>query len=170
MHHDLPLVPVADASGTVAELKLFSVPASGWWLIAVAASLLFVVGMRPLAFKKDPSETQEQFEQRKRRNTWLFPVGAPLALAAILATNLLRPEAAPPILFLYSVALVAVLAAVLPVLPRIYRQHEDRQRHEPGAKAKADTFTMVWITAVLCTAVVGAVLALMATPFGMRHR
>ncbi|RSO12856.1 hypothetical protein DMH18_04920 [Streptomyces sp. WAC 06783] len=147
-------------------MTLFSIPESGWWAIALGASLLFIISMRAAILK---SQTREMSEQQKRRGRWLFYVVLPLGLAVTLATNLLRPERTPSLLFMYSVALVSLPLATLPVLPRITRRYNAQQQERPGTPFTVDALTAVWAIVVLGGAAMGAALALMTTPYGWRH-
>ncbi|MFF6874052.1 hypothetical protein ACFY9S_01690 [Streptomyces sp. NPDC012474] len=85
---------------------------------------------------------------------------------ALLATNLLRPEPAPEILFLYSVAFASIPIALFPVRARILRAYVAQQQN-PDIKMKPDRLAMVWIVGFLCTVLLVAVLALLTTRYDM---
>ncbi len=145
---------------------LFSIPESGWWMIAVAATAFFMVSMPALGKgMKLPDEVRSTLEQQKRRGKWAFYLLTPVAAAAVLATNLLRPEPAPAILFMYSVVLASIPIALFPVRARMVKDYIAQQQN-PDIKIKPDRLTMAWVVGFLSTVLLGAVLALMATPYG----
>ncbi|GAU70637.1 glycosyltransferase [Streptomyces sp. NBRC 110611] len=147
---------------------LFSIPESGWWLIAVATTVLFVIGMRMLGTgMKLPEELQNTVKRPSKRAKWTAYLLTPVGLGAILATNLIRPEPTPSILFLYSVACVSVPVALLPVRGRMLKDYIAQQQN-PDVKIKPDRLTVAWVVCSLSTVILVAVLALMMTPYGMR--
>ncbi|MFI7499130.1 hypothetical protein ACIBVL_11570 [Streptomyces sp. NPDC049687] len=144
---------------------LFSIPESGWWLIAVAATVFFMISMPALAKgMKLPDEMRSTLE-RNRTGRWAFYLLTPVAATAVLATNLLRPEPAPAILFLYSVAFASIPIALFPVRARMLKDYIAQQQN-PDIKIKLDRLTMAWVAGFLSTVLLVAVLALMATSYG----
>ncbi|WP_410534762.1 hypothetical protein [Streptomyces sp. KL2] len=149
------------------EKMLFSVPESGWWLIALAATAFFMIGMRALIHgMRLPDEPRSAWERQSRRRRQAFYLVTPVFAAAVLAVNLLRPGPAPELLFLYSVAFVSVPVALFPVRARVLRDYIAQQQN-PGATAGPDRLTMAWITGFLCTVILVAVFALPATRYDM---
>ncbi|GAA2432310.1 hypothetical protein GCM10010405_14090 [Streptomyces macrosporus] len=70
---------------------LFSIPESGWWLIALAATAFFMIGMQALTNStKLPDEPRSVWEQQSRRRKRAFHLVPPVFAAAVLAINLLR--------------------------------------------------------------------------------
>ena len=147
---------------------LFSIPESGWWLIAVTATAFFMIGIRALPVgMRLPDELRRTIEQRSKRGKWMFYFLIPVLLAAVLGTNLLRPEPAPAILFLYSVVLASIPVALFPVRGRMLKDYITQQQN-PDIKIKPDRLTMTWIAGFMSTVMLVAVLALMTTEYGMR--
>ncbi|MGW5118240.1 hypothetical protein ACWEQ8_22820 [Streptomyces noursei] len=150
---------------------LFSISGSGWWLIAVAATAFFLIGLFVLcAGMKLPEDLRDAVEQpskRAKRTAALLP---PVGCAAILLVNLLRPEPAPAILFLYSVACTAFPIALLPVRGRMLRHYVEQKRMNPdAADGMPDGLTVAWVTLVLCGMVLAAVVALMIATYHGRQ-
>ncbi|TDD93025.1 hypothetical protein [Actinomadura rubrisoli] len=145
---------------------LFSIPESGWWLIAAAATLVFMVGMRALSSgMKLPDDLRDTMKQQGKGGRWAFYLLTPAFAGAVLATSLLRPEPASPILFLYSVAFASIPAACLPVRGRMLKTYIVQQRN-PGTKVKPDRLAMAWIGGSLSVVCLAAVLALTTTGHG----
>ncbi|GAA2069059.1 hypothetical protein GCM10009801_18110 [Streptomyces albiaxialis] len=143
---------------------LFSVPVWGWACVAGVVSVGFVATLRVIARGVSPGGDVRP-DREKRRARWRAYAVVLLLLALLLGANLLRPEPASAILFLYSAMFLAIPMALLPVRGRIVRAVL-AQRRNPHAPAKPDRFMTVWICAVLSCAVIGAVAALMTTPYG----
>ncbi|MGK5447715.1 hypothetical protein [Streptomyces radiopugnans] len=130
---------------------LFSVPESGWWLIALAATAFFMIGVRALVHgMRLPGEPRSAWERQSRRRRQAFYLVTPVFAAAVLAINLLRPEPAPELLFLYSVAFASVPIALFPVHARVLRDYIAQQRN-PGTTVRPDRLAVAWITGFLCT-------------------
>lgn len=141
---------------------LFSISETVWWLIAITATALFVVGMHVfLTGMKVPEEARELVERQTRQGKAAFYVLTPLPAAVLLGLNLLRPEPTAEILFLYSVAFVSIPLALFPVRGRMLRLYV-AQLQNPGAPAKSDRLATAWIVGVLMVVIVVAVVALMA--------
>ncbi|MFC6880202.1 MULTISPECIES: hypothetical protein [Actinomadura] len=157
-----PLATQDEPSG-----PLFSISQSRWWIIAIAVSVLFVLSLRALIVKPEeyPDDLRREMEERQGQGKWVLYLVVPAALALLLGTNLLRPEPASAILFLYSAVMAAIPVAILPVRGRMLRSYI-AQRQNPDAKVQADRLATAWICAVLIVVVVAAVLALMSTPYG----
>jgi hypothetical protein len=149
------------------ERMLFSVPESGWWLIALAATAFFMIGVRALVHgMRLPGEPRSAWERQSRRRRQAFYLVTPVFAAAVLAINLLRPEPAPELLFLYSVAFASVPIALFPVRGRVLRDYIAQQRN-PGTTVRPDRLAVAWITGFLCTVLLVAVFALLATRYDM---
>ncbi|MBO2460173.1 hypothetical protein [Actinomadura violacea] len=145
---------------------LFSIPESGWWKIAVAATAFFLLTMRALPFGlKIPADVRAEWAEQGRRRKWAFYLLTPLFAAGVLSMNLLRSGPASPVLFLYSVAFAAIPLAVFPVRGRMLRAYL-AQRGAPDVPEKTDWPAVAWIVAVLSVVLLGAVIALMSSPFG----
>ncbi|MEK2474084.1 hypothetical protein [Streptomyces noursei] len=149
---------------------LFSIPESGWWLIALAATAFFMIGMLVLgAGMKLPEDLRDTVKQPSRKAKRIALLLMPLGCGAILGVNLLRPEPSPTILFLYSVAFASIPIALIPVRGRILKNYIAEKRKNPKAEATPDGLTMAWIISVLSVLLLGAVIALMMTSHhGMR--
>ncbi|MEW2316072.1 hypothetical protein [Streptomyces bauhiniae] len=145
---------------------LFSIPESGWWLIAVAATAFFMISMPALGKGvKIPDEARSVWEEQNRRAKRACYLLTPLLATALLATNLLRPEPTPALLFMYSVAFVSIPVALFPVRARMVKDYIAQQQN-PDIKIKPDRLTMAWVGGFISTVLLVAVLALMATPYG----
>ncbi|MEU9921256.1 hypothetical protein AB0H51_08095 [Streptomyces griseoluteus] len=145
---------------------LFSIPESGWWLIAVAATAFFMISMPALGKGiKLPDEVRSTWEEQNRRGKWAFYLLTPMVATAVLATNLLRPEPAPAILFMYSVVFASIPIALFPVRARMLKDYMAQQQN-PDIKIKPDRLTTAWVAGFISTVLLVAVLALMATPYG----
>ncbi|MFV2178399.1 hypothetical protein ACFHW2_08605 [Actinomadura sp. LOL_016] len=141
---------------------LFSISETVWWLIAITATAFFMVGMHVfLTGMKVPEEARELVERQTRQGKAAFYVLTPLLAAVLLGLNLLRPEPAADILFLYSVAFVSIPLALFPVRGRMLRLYVAQLR-EPGAPAKSDKLATAWIVGFLMVVIAVAVVALMA--------
>src|ERR671923_79017 len=105
-----------------------------------------------------PDELRRTIEQRSKRGKWMFYFLIPVLLAAVLGTNLLRPEPAPAILFLYSVVLASIPVALFPVRGRMLKDYITQQQN-PDIKIKPDRLTMTWIAGFMSTVMLGAELA-----------
>lgn len=144
---------------------LFSIPESGWWVIAAAATAIFAVGMRATAIKLmriGPAELlgpAARWSKGKQRA--LFYLLGPALCFSILGLNLLRPDPPSTILFLYSAVIVSVPAAFYPVCGRFARQVVAQQQ-KPGTKVKIDWATKAWVYGILSTVCLLAALAAMA--------
>lgn len=124
---------------------LFTVSTPGWWLIAAAATMFFMAGLRYLATGvRVPDELHPLVQEQDRRLKATAYVIAPVFLAVILAINLLRPDPEEKILFLYSIAMTAVPIALWPVRGRLLRATL-AQRRDPSAEAKPDRLLLTWI-------------------------
>ncbi|WP_432044383.1 hypothetical protein [Streptomyces asiaticus] len=143
---------------------LFSISEPGWYLIAIAATAVFVIGMRAMTFRvpEELRTTLEQLNGRQRRLPFFL---APILALAILATNLLRPEPASAILFLYSTAFGTIPIALFPVRIRLIKDSIARLQN-PNAKIKSDRVVTVWLVGFMTVLAIVGVLALMATPYG----
>ncbi|MBD2897795.1 hypothetical protein amrb99_67590 [Actinomadura sp. RB99] len=170
---------------------LFSIPEPGWWVIAIAATAFFMLGIRALPAGLDiPDDVRAEWAGRSGRGKRAFYVRTPLVAAGVLATSLLRPGPSSPMLFLFSVAFAAIPIAIFPVRGRMLRAYlAQRERpdtgeqpdareqpatreksgtreQQPNAKDKPDRLAVAWIVAVLSVAILAAVLALMSSPYG----
>ncbi|QKG24766.1 hypothetical protein [Actinomadura verrucosospora] len=144
---------------------LFSIPESGWWKIAVAATAFFLLAMRALPYGlKIPAAVRAEWAEQGRRRTWALYLLTPLVAGGVLAISLLRPGPSSPILFLYSVAFAAIPLAVFPVRGRMLRAYL-AQRGAPDAPEKPDWLSAAWIVAVLSVVLLGAVIALMSATY-----
>lgn len=124
---------------------LFTVSTPGWWLIALAATLFFMAGLRYLATGvRVPDDLHPLVEGQERRLKAAAYVIAPVFLAVVLAINLLRPDPEEKILFLYSIAMTAVPIALWPVRGRLLRATLD-QRRDPESEVKSDPLMLTWI-------------------------
>ena len=142
---------------------LFSISEFGWRLIALAATMVFMLGMGALPLGLDlPADVRRTLERRLRVFYFLTPVVA----CAVIAVNLLRPEPTSEILFLYSVAFAAIPVALFPVRARIVRDFAAQRQKAPAPDIKPDRLAMTWIVAVLTTVLIAATVALLATGHG----
>ncbi|KUJ64899.1 hypothetical protein ACZ90_54100 [Streptomyces albus subsp. albus] len=147
---------------------LFRISESGWWLIAVLATVFFVIGMRAMSLGMElPEDGRGTLELRNKQARRAFTLLTPVVAAAVLGTSLLRPGPASPILFLYSVAFTAIPVALFPVRGRLVKSYVAQQQ-DPGSEIKPDRLATAWICAVLSAAILAAVLALMTTRQGVR--
>lgn len=146
---------------------LFSIPASGWWLIALAATAFFMFGVRTLVHgMRLPGASRSVWEQHSKRKRWAFYLLTPVFAAAVPAINLLRPEPASEPLFLYSVAFVSLPVALFPVRARVLRHYIAQQRN-PDVRIEPDRLTLVWIVGFLSAVLLAAVLTLLTTRYDM---
>ncbi|MEU9438657.1 hypothetical protein [Streptomyces sp. NPDC048252] len=140
---------------------LFSISESNWWLIAVAATAFFTIvtpeTVAPAKLVDELGAAGEPYRRRRR----VFYVASPVGCAAILALNLLRPESTSALLFMYSVAVVALPLALFPVRERIFQLGIAHQH--PDTKVKPDRPMMAWIYVSITGMMVVATLALMTT-------
>lgn len=142
---------------------LFSISEFGWRLIALAATMVFMLGMGALPLGLDlPGDLRTKLERRLRVFYFLTPVVA----CAVIAVNLLRPEPTSEILFLYSVAFAAIPVSLFPVRARIVRDYVAQRQKAPAAEIKPDRLALFWIIGFLMTVIVVATVALMATGHG----
>ncbi|MFC7261199.1 hypothetical protein [Streptomyces lutosisoli] len=145
---------------------MFSIPESGWWVIAVVATGFFMIAVPALAtgmkYQDDPRRTPEQ---QTRQRKWMFYLGGPVLFAALLGANLLRPGPASPILFMYSVVIISIPIAIAPVRGRLIKLSLAQQQN-PGTKVKLDRLTAVWIYGFLSVVMLGVVVAVMAATYG----
>lgn len=145
---------------------LFSIPESGWWLIAVAATVFFMAGVLALPIGlKVPDELRSTMDQQWRRGRRAFYVLTPVILSVVLAVNLLRPEPAPTILFLYSVTIASIPVALFPIRGRMVKDYIARQQN-PGIMVKPDRLATAWIVGFLLAVCLAAALVLTATSYG----
>ncbi|WP_017595750.1 hypothetical protein [Nocardiopsis potens] len=145
---------------------LFSIPTSGWVLIALAATAVFLLGMRALiigAVSADgiPPEIQERSRRTMRRLYTATPVVALIAVGV----RMLRPEEPSTVLFLYSVAFTAIPLVLLPVRGRLSRAYLARLRN-PGAAPEPDRVVTVWLIASLMAVCLAATAGVMAAKYG----
>ncbi|MTE22591.1 hypothetical protein F0L17_26550 [Streptomyces sp. TRM43335] len=146
---------------------LFSIPESGWWLIALAATAFFMLGVRALVDSmRLPGASRSAWKQQSRWKRRAFYVLTPVFAAVVLAINLLRSEPVPELLFLYSVAFVSLPIALFPVRARVLR-HYIAQRQNSGVEIEPDRLTVVWIVGFLSAVLLTAVLALLTTRYDM---
>jgi hypothetical protein len=146
---------------------LFSIPVSGWVLIAIAATVFFTVGMRVFFGAMKPpagaclaDELRNTLERQTRKSIQLLYAVAPVGAAAILVSRLLtEPEPAAEILFLYSVAFVAIPVALFPIRGRL-RDNYLAQQMKPGTEIKPDRFSLVWTCGFLITVGIAAAVVL----------
>ncbi|GAA2398253.1 hypothetical protein GCM10010191_01200 [Actinomadura vinacea] len=141
---------------------LFSTSEFGWRLIALAATMFFMLGMGALPLGIDlPDDLRDTLERRLR----VFYFMAPVLACAVLAVNLLRPNPSSEILFLYSVAFAAIPVALFPVRARLFRAYV-AQHQNPDARVELDRLALFWIVGSLTTVIVVATIALMAAKYG----
>lgn len=146
---------------------LFSIPEPGWYAIAAAATVFFMIGMRAISVGvKLPDELRSALGEHNRRANRVFYFVAPVFAVALLAVKLQRPEPASLILFLYSVAFVAIPIAILPVRARILKATLAQQQNTI-TKSNPDHLVTAWIVGFLCTVMLVAVFALMTTRYDM---
>ncbi|MGW5115031.1 hypothetical protein ACWEQ8_06195 [Streptomyces noursei] len=143
------------------RMMLFSISESGWWLIAMAATAFFLAGMwmlaRSMKLPEDLRATEDQPSKATKRAAALL---TPVCLGAVLGVNLLRPEPAPAILFLYSVALISLPVAVVPVRGRLLKHYIAQKRNDPRATMHYDGLSLAWMISVLSVACLGSAIAL----------
>ncbi|GAA4105098.1 hypothetical protein [Actinomadura miaoliensis] len=145
---------------------LFSISESGWWVIAIGVTVFFMVTMGRLSAGLDlPEELRSTLEEQARRGRWVFYIVTPMIAAVVLLVNLLRPEPAPQILFLYSVAFASIPFAIYPIRGRLLKYYV-AQRQNPGTEVKPDRLITVWIVGFLSAVLLVTVIALMATSYG----
>ncbi|MGG2460611.1 hypothetical protein ACO0M4_12470 [Streptomyces sp. RGM 3693] len=146
-------------------VMLFSIPEYGWWLIAVASTVFLMLGLWLVAIgTKLPEDLRSTGKQSPRRSKWAAALLAPVVFGAILGMNLLRPEPAPEILFLYSVVCTSMPIALVPVRGRMLREYVEQKRRNPDGEVQPDGLTMAWILSVLSVMCLAAVIALMTVP------
>ncbi|RMB80541.1 hypothetical protein CTZ28_39840 [Streptomyces shenzhenensis] len=129
-------------------------------MIAVAASAWFIVAMRMLFVGvKVPDDVRDALAEQRRRDQWKAYFLVPVLMAILLGVNLLRPDPASEILFLYSLTFAVIPVAFFPVRGRIFKDDAARQQN-PGVEIKPDRFAMVWVICALCLVTLIAVVAL----------
>lgn len=73
---------------------LFSISTSGWWLIAIAATVFFLAGMLVLARSmKLPQDLRSTEDQPSKGAKWAAALLTPVGLGAVLGVNLLSARA-----------------------------------------------------------------------------
>ncbi|MBE1534688.1 hypothetical protein [Actinomadura algeriensis] len=158
--------PFADMIGPLrrqgAKPVLFSISESVWWLIAITATAIFMVGMHVVLTGMNVSDDDtREAPARGAKSRKAFYALAPLLSAVVLGMNLLRPEPSAEILFLYSVAYVAIPVALLPIRGRLVRAYVAHRR-DPGAAPEPDRLVTAWIIGFLTVVLIAATVALMA--------
>ncbi|WP_059013311.1 hypothetical protein [Streptomyces specialis] len=145
---------------------LFSITETGWWLIALVATVLFMALMGELVGgMRFPHESPAERMARARKSRRGIYLMTPLVGGLALALAMVRPVARAEILFLYSAMFAAIPLALYPVRGRMVKS-VIAQRRNPGTEIKPDLFTKVWVIGVLSVALLGCVVALMATGRG----
>ncbi|KOX14001.1 hypothetical protein [Nocardiopsis sp. NRRL B-16309] len=145
---------------------LFSIPGTGWLLIAAASTAVFMVGMRALVLGSASGDgVPGGWKEQSRRGMRLFYVATPVFAAIVLGASVLRPDPPSTILFLYSMSFVAVPAAFLPVRARMVRLHL-AQQEDPDTAPRADWVVTAWLVLVLGTACAGSTAALLVSMYG----
>ncbi|MCC3769456.1 hypothetical protein [Streptomyces sp. UNOC14_S4] len=148
---------------------LFSIPVSGWGMIAAAATGFFMIGMWALPVGMDlPDDLRARIERVRRRPGPVFYVVIPVLAAMVLGVNLLRPEPAAPILFLYSVAFASFPVAVFPIRGRLLKAYITAEQN-PDVPLEVDRASKIWFYGFLSAVILVATLALMTTPYGAQH-
>ncbi|MFB7029715.1 MULTISPECIES: hypothetical protein [unclassified Streptomyces] len=142
---------------------LFSVPEQTWWLIAAAATVMFMITL--VALPPEPDEVPEvaraKCEQLRRNGKWAAYVGVPVLYAVVGLTALIRPEPVALILFLYSIAAGSMPIALLPMRRRMYR-HYFAQLQNPGGRVTMDRLSAVWLYGVLTLVILASTALAMA--------
>ncbi len=148
---------------------LFSVPEQTWWLIAAAATVMFMITLVALPPEPDevPDAARATFRQLSKNSKWAAYVGAPVLYAVVGLTALLRPEPAALILFLYSVGIGSMPIALLPIRRRMYR-HYFAQLQNPGGKVTMDRLSAVWLYSVLTLVILASTVLLTAATYEPR--
>ncbi|KJY40811.1 hypothetical protein VR41_14510 [Streptomyces sp. NRRL B-1568] len=147
---------------------LFAISVSGWGMIAAAATGFFMIGLWALPVGMDlPEDLRTMIERKRRRPGPVFYVVIPVLAAIDLGVNLLRPEPAAPILFLYSVASVSVPVALFPIRGQMLKAYIAAKQN-PDVPMELDRASKIWIYGFPSVVILVAVLALMTTPYGAR--
>ncbi|MEU3481066.1 hypothetical protein ACI2LO_29775 [Streptomyces sp. NPDC033754] len=142
---------------------LFSVPDQAWWWIAAAATVAAVITFVVLPPEPDevPEAVRAVVERNRRAGKWGAYLGVPVLCAMAGLTALIRPEPAPVVLFLYSVAAGSMPVALLPIRRRMYR-HYFAQLQTPGSKITLDRLSATWLYSILGIAVLASTAAVMS--------
>jgi hypothetical protein len=147
-------------------VTLFSVPDHTWWLIAAAATVVFMITL--MALPPEPGEAPEAaragVEQLRRNSKWAAWVGGPVLCSVAGLAALLRPDALPVVLFLYSAGLGSMPIALLPVRRRMYRHYFAHLRN-PGGRVTMDRLSAVWLYSVVTVVVLGSTALVMAATY-----
>ncbi|MFD8645513.1 hypothetical protein ACFV14_34995 [Streptomyces zaomyceticus] len=148
---------------------LFSVPEQTWWLIATAATVMFMITLVALPPEPDeaPEAVRAECEQLRRKGKWAAYVGAPGLYAVVGLVALIRPEPVALILFLYSIAVGSMPMALLPMRRRMYR-HYFAQLQNPGGKVTMDRLSAVWLYSVLTLVILASTALAMAATYEPR--
>lgn len=147
-------------------MMLFSTPDQAWWWIAAAATVAAVITFVVLPPEPDevPEAVRATVERNRRVGKWGACLGVPALSTVAGVTALIRPEPAPVILFLYSVAAGSMPIALLPIRRRMYR-HYFAQLQNPGSKITLDRLSATWLYSVLGIAVLAATVAVMSVTY-----
>ncbi|MFD5318237.1 hypothetical protein [Streptomyces sp. NPDC127098] len=135
---------------------LLSIPESGWYLIAAAATACFVLGMWAL------TKGMERPGAGWRRR-WPLAAGPVLGGVVVVATRL-GSEPASVFLFLYSVAFASIPMALLPVRGRLLRATA-AYHWNPHAGVPVDRLMMGWIVGFLSVVCLAATIVLMVARY-----
>ncbi|MFF8840317.1 hypothetical protein [Streptomyces sp. NPDC015130] len=148
---------------------LFSVPDQAWWWIAAAATVAAVITFVVLPPEPDevPEAVRATVERNRRTGRWGAYLGLPVLGAMAGLTALIRPEPAPVILFLYSVAAGSMPVALLPIRRRMYR-HYFAQLQTPGSRITLDRVSATWLYSILAIAVLTSTAAVMSATYEPR--
>ncbi|MFW5420816.1 hypothetical protein J0910_29795 [Nocardiopsis sp. CNT-189] len=145
---------------------LFSIPMSGWVLIAIAATGVFLVGMRVLVIGAlSGDDVPPEVRERGRRTMRRLYTATPVAAAIAVGMKLLRPEEPAVVLFLYSVAFAAIPLCLLPIRGRLVRSYLAQLRN-PGAAPEPDRVVTAWIVTSLSVVCLAAAAGLMVQKYG----
>ncbi|RKS06994.1 hypothetical protein DFP74_2644 [Nocardiopsis sp. Huas11] len=145
---------------------LFSIPGTGWLLIAAVATVVFMVGMRALVIGATSGDgVPGTWKEQGRQGMRAFYVVTPAFAAIVLGASVLRSDPPSTILFLYSTSFVAIPVALLPVRGRMVRLHIARQE-DPDVAPRSDWVVTLWLVFVLGTACLGSTAALLVSMRG----